>query len=133
MSTTRIVSSVTAIPGATLMKKIQRQPIVSVMIPPTVGPSVGASTETMPRIAGINARCLPSKIVKPTANTLGTIAPPTKPWMTRKAIIDSMFQARPQATLDSVNSAAEVANSQRVDIACARKAEKGIITSSAIR
>ncbi len=32
-----------------------------------------------------------------------------------------------------VNSAADAANSQRVESACARKAEKGIITSSAIR
>lgn len=128
-----IVSSVTATPETTLIKKIQRQSIVSVMMPPTVGPSVGASTETIPRIAGIRARCFPSKMVKPTANTLGTIAPPTKPWTARKAIIDSMFQARPQAMLASVNSPAEVAKSQRVDIAWARKAENGIITSSAIR
>lgn len=33
--------------------------------PPTVGPIVGASTYTMPGIAGTGARCLPSKIVTP--------------------------------------------------------------------
>ena len=36
-------SMVTAIPGATLMKKIHLQSILSVMKPPTVGPSVGAT------------------------------------------------------------------------------------------
>ena len=35
--------------------------------------------------------------------------------------------------LETVNRPAERANSQRVDRAWARKAEKGIITSSAIR
>ena len=47
--------------------------------------------------------------------------------------MDPMFQARPHAILESVKSPADVANNQRVDMACARKAENGIITSSAIR
>ena len=49
-------SALTMIPGATLMKNSQRQPSASVIQPPTVGPSVGASTETMPRMAGTIAR-----------------------------------------------------------------------------
>ena len=44
--------------GAQIIKR-QRHPSASVIHPPTVGPSVGASTDTMPRIAGIIARCLP--------------------------------------------------------------------------
>ncbi len=120
-------------PGSTLMKNIQRQSILSVMKPPTVGPSVGASTETMPRMAGMRARCLPVKRVNPTAKTVGTMAPPVKPCRTRKTIIDSMFQANPQRTLERVKSAADRAKSQRVDRAWARNAENGIITSSAIR
>ena len=87
----------------------------------------------MPRIAGIIARCLPSNSEKPVVNTVGTIAPPTKPWITRKAIIELMSQAAPQSALEMVNSPADRANSQRVDSACTRKAENGIITSSAIR
>src|SRR5207248_7830465 len=62
--------------------------------PPTLGPNVGASVETMPRIAGIIARRGPSNMAKPVANTVGTIAPPTKPWIARKAIIELMSQAR---------------------------------------
>ena len=87
----------------------------------------------MPRMAGTIARCLPSNNTKPTANTVGTMAPPVKPCSARSTIIDSMFQAMPQPTLNKVKSAALVANSQRVEIAWARKAEKGIMISSAIR
>ncbi len=101
--------------------------------PPTVGPSVGASTETMPRIAGISARCLPANIANPVAKTLGTMAPPTKPWTMRKATIDWMSQAMLQSALERVKRPADRANSQRVESAWARKAENGIITSSAMR
>jgi hypothetical protein len=76
---------------------------------------------------------LPVKSVKPTANTVGTIAPPVNPCSTRNRIIDSMFHANPHSTLESVKRPAESANSQRVESARARNAEKGIITSSAIR
>lgn len=67
------------------------------------------------------------------ANTVGIIAPPTKPCTARNRIIDSMLHAMPQRMLAMVNNPADAANSHRVDSACARKAEKGIITSSAIR
>src|SRR5271165_1266422 len=117
MRTSTLDSAATAMPGITLMKKIQRQPSESVMRPPTVGPKVGANTETTPRMAGIIARSLPENNVNPTANTVGTIAPPVNPCSTRNAIIDSMFHANPHSTLDSVNSAADKENSQRVDIA----------------
>ncbi len=107
-------------PGMTLTKNSQCQLATSVIQPPTVGPSVGARVETTPRIAGIIARCLPSNIVKPVANTVGTMAPPTKPWMARKTVIDWMLQAMPHSRLASVNSTAEAVNSQRVDKAWLR-------------
>ena len=56
-----IAKAVTNTPGTMLMKKIQRQSMVCVMKPPTVGPSVGARTETMPRIAGIIVALLARK------------------------------------------------------------------------
>ena len=37
-------------PGTTLMKNSQCQDIASVMMPPTVGPMVGASVATRPMI-----------------------------------------------------------------------------------
>src|SRR5688572_146409 len=72
-------------------------------------------------------------MAKPVANTVGTIAPPVKPCNARKKIIDSIFHDNPHPMLLRVNSAAEALNSQRVESACVRKAENGIITSSAIR
>ncbi len=71
----------------------------------------------MPRIAGIIARCGPENMTKPVAKTSGTIAPPTKPWMARKTIIDSMSHASPHSALASVNKKAEATNNQRVDSA----------------
>ena len=106
-----------AAPGTTLTKNSQCQLETSVIHPPTVGPSVGARVETMPRMAGIIARLLPENIAKPVANTVGTIAPPTKPWMARKTIIDWMLHAMPHIRLDKVNNTAEPTNSQRVDSA----------------
>ncbi len=111
---------VTITPGRMLTKNSQRQSSASVISPPTVGPKVGAMTATVPRIAGIIARCLPVKMVKPTEKTNGTIAPPVKPCSARKKIIDPMLQARPHIRLEKVNMPAEKTNSQRVDIACAR-------------
>ncbi len=102
------------------MKNSQCQLSVSLIQPPTVGPSVGASVEVIPRIAGIMARCLPVNIAKPVANTVGTIAPPTKPWMARKIVIDWMLQAKPHIRLASVNRTALPVNSQRVDSAWER-------------
>ena len=87
----------------------------------------------MPRIAGINARSGPLNREKPVAKTVGTIAPPTKPCSARNTIIDWISHARPHKALQRVNSPAEMANSHRVEIACARKPENGIMTSSAIR
>jgi hypothetical protein len=84
-------------------------------------------------MAGIIARLGPSNIAKPVANTVGTMAPPTNPWMARKKIIELMSHARPHIRLERVKSAAEAVNSHRVESACDRKAASGIITISAIR
>ncbi len=102
------------------------------MSPPAVGPSVGASTDTIPRIAGTMVRSFSENRLKPTEKTVGIIAPPVKPCIALNTIMDSIFHAKPQATLDRVNNAADEANSRRVDMACARKPEKGTITISAI-
>ncbi len=127
------ISTAMATPGTMLMKNSQRQLDTSVIQPPMVGPSVGAKVETMPSTAGTMARRLPSNRAKPVANTVGTMAPPTKPWMARKVVMDSMFQAAPHIRLEIVNSTAESVNSQRVDSAWERNAASGIITISAMR
>ncbi len=48
------------------------------------GRALARRTDTAPRMAGIAARSRPVKSTKPVANTVGTMAPPTKPWITRK-------------------------------------------------
>ena len=126
-------ATVTSSPGATLMKNSHRQPSASVIQPPMVGPSVGANVETTPSTAIAIARLEPSKNENTVANTTGIIAPPTNPCTARNRIIEGRSQARPQSRLESVNRPAEIANSQRVDSACARNADSGIMTISAIR
>src|SRR6185437_16138557 len=120
-------------PGTMLMKNSQCQLAVSVIHPPIVGPSVGASVDTRPRIAGTIARSLPVNSVKPVANTVGTIAPPTKPWIARNSVMDSIDHAIPHIRLASVNATALAVKSQRVDTAWEMNAANGIITISAIR
>jgi hypothetical protein len=66
-------------------------------------------------------------------NTLGIIGPPRNPCSARNAIIEWMCQAGPQSRLAAVNPAAEVANSQRVDMTQLSQPDSGIITISAIR
>src|SRR5689334_1952909 len=97
-------------PGSTLMKKSQCQESELVIHPPTVGPSVGASVDTTPRIAGIIARRLPVKRVKPVANTVGTIAPPTKPWIARNTVIELIDHAMPHNSEERVKRTADAVN-----------------------
>ncbi len=114
-------------------KKSQFQESVSVLQPPSVGPSVGARLLSRPRTAGTIARFLPVNIAKPVAKTVGIIAPPMKPGMARAAIIELMSHAKPQTTLEIVKPAAETVKSQRVENARESQTERGIMTISPIR
>src|SRR5262249_46636929 len=115
-------------PGMMLMKNNQCHESELVIHPPTVGPNVGASVETTPRIAGIIARCLREKSEKRVANTVGTIAPPTNPWIAGNTVIELIDHAMPHISDDSVNSTADAVNNHRVESACERNAASGIIT-----
>ena len=66
-------------------------------------------------------------------NTVGIIEAPSRPWAARKAIMLSMFQARPQSRLASVKPAADAVNSQRVENTRVSQPDSGIITISAMR
>ena len=103
-----------------LTKNSQRQPRVSVMMPPIAGPSVGARVEITPRIAVAIAAWVPSKNAKPVEKASGIIAPPTKPWMARNTIIEGRSHAAPHNRLVKVNSPADATNTQRVESAWAR-------------
>jgi len=115
------------------MKNSQRQSRWAVIQPPSVGPSAGASVPARPRIAGMRACFSPVNRVKPAAKVVGTMAPPTKPWIVRKNTMDSMFQDRPQPMLASVKPAADSVNSQRVDSSRLSQPDSGIMITSVIR
>ena len=68
-----------------------------------------------------------------TANTLGIMPPPMKPWTARNTIIWSIVVAVAHSALATVNPAAAAVNSTRVDSACAKNPDSGIITTSAMR
>ena len=66
-------------PGATLIRNSQCQDQVSVIQPPTTGPTVGASTATIPASV-VAAGCKRSGNNRKTAEkTAGISAPPAKP------------------------------------------------------
>ena len=65
--------------------------------------------------------------------TVGIIDAPSRPCSARKAIMLSMFQARPQSIEAIVKPAAEAVNSQRVENTRVSQPESGIITISAMR
>ena len=67
------------------------------------------------------------------ANTVGIIAPPTKPWTARAAIMAPKLVAKAQARLASVKPAAERAKRTRVESSRASRPESGIMTISATR
>ncbi len=79
------VAAAATSPGATLIRNSQCQDQVSVIQPPTTGPTVGASTAMMPAIV-VAIGCSRSGNSRNTAeNTAGISVPPANPWSTRKA------------------------------------------------
>src|SRR5882757_1184260 len=73
------VAAAAMTPGATLIRNSQCQDQVSVIQPPTTGPTVGASTAIMPAIV-VAIGCKRTGNSRKTAeNTAGISAPPAKP------------------------------------------------------
>ncbi|MNR34107.1 hypothetical protein D3C85_1518470 [compost metagenome] len=120
-------------PGTRLMKNSQCHEKWSVIQPPTVGPSVGASEASAPTVAAAITRCGPLKNAKAVVNTIGIIEPPRKPCSARNAIMLWMSHAMPHSRLVTVKPAAEAANSQRVDITRESQPDSGMTIISAIR
>ena len=80
------VAAAAITPGATLIRNSQCQDQVSVIQPPTTGPTVGASTAMMPAMV-VASGCRRSGNSRKTAeNTAGISVPPAKPCSTRKPI-----------------------------------------------
>src|SRR5580700_9050351 len=80
------VAAAASKPGATLIRNSQCQDHVSVIQPPTMGPTVGASTATIPANV-VASGCRRSGNNRNTAEkTAGISAPPAKPCSTRNEI-----------------------------------------------
>src|ERR1700676_1448167 len=121
------------IPGTTLMKNSQCHDIQSVMMPPTVGPMVGASVATRRMIGPTIWNSGRATAVEAEANPVGIMPAPRKPWIARDRIICSMVEAKPHRKLAMVKPAAEIANNSRVPNARDRKPDNGMPMTSAIR
>ena len=94
---------------------------------------VGASVATSPISGVIRPMRERGKIMNEVAKTVGIMAPPIKPWMSRHAIISLIEVDSPHIRLAAVKPAAEMAKRIRVPNARDRKPESGIITTSAMR
>jgi hypothetical protein len=106
---------------------------LSVIQPPTVGPSVGASDASAPTVAAAATIRRPGKKANAAVKTVGIIEPPRNPCSARKTIMLRMSHAQPHRRLVAVNPAAETQNSQRVDITRDSQPDSGMTMISAIR
>src|SRR6478735_2967467 len=120
-------------PGTTLTKNSHCHDQWSVIQPPSVGPSVGASEAIAPIDEAAMTRCLLSKKTNAMVNTIGIIEPPRKPCSARNAIMLWMSQANPHNRLAMVKPIAEAENSQRVENTRESQPDNGMTTISAIR
>src|SRR3981189_3639742 len=120
-------------PGMMLMKNSQCHDSASVMNPPTVGPTVGASVATRPMIGPTIWNFERGNTVQADANPVGIMPAPRNPWIGRQRIICSIDEANPHRKLAMVKPAAEIANSNRVPSARDRNPDNGIAITSAIK
>src|SRR5262249_15130493 len=95
------------IPTGTLMKKIQRQVVLSLIQPPRIGPQIGATSVVIDQIASASPRLVGLKSEISSACEPGIIGPETAPCSTRKSSSVGRFQAMPQKNEASVTSATE--------------------------
>ncbi len=84
------------------MKKIQRQPRVSVSRPPSVGPSAGPTSTTMPKAAWVVACSEAGTDWNRIAWALGSRPPPSNPCRIRASTSTDRLGARPQSIEEAV-------------------------------
>src|SRR5471030_399789 len=96
-------------PTGTLMKKIQRQDMLSEIQPPRIGPQIGATRVVIDQIARAKPRRAGAKIEISSACEPGIIGPDTAPWRIRKSSKDGRSQATPHRKDAAVKAATEKA------------------------
>ena len=79
----RQMTTRTTAPMGTLTRKIQCHPQVSVMIPPSAGPTSVETPKTAPKKPWYLPRSDGAKMSPITANATGNNAPAPRPWMPR--------------------------------------------------
>src|ERR1019366_8867250 len=100
---------VQTMPTGTLMKKIQRQDMLSEIQPPRIGPQIGATRVVIDQVASARARRDGAKIEISSACEPGIIVPENPPCTTRQPGRHVRFQATPHRKEPKVNSATEAA------------------------
>jgi hypothetical protein len=99
--------------------------------PPIVGPKMGARIIARPTTLMTRPkRCGPAARVR-TIWPTGMIMPPPMPCRTRKAMSDSVDQARPQSTEPSVNRTTEAIHRRLAPNLPAAQPETGMTAASA--
>ena len=83
-------------PTGTLIRNTQRQPILSVIQPPIVGPIAGANTTARPYIANAWPRRSGGKASARKACEVGCSPPPAMPCRPRATISSDKVGASPQ-------------------------------------
>src|SRR5476649_567499 len=97
------------IPTGTLMKKIQRQVVLSLIQPPRIGPQIGATSVVIDQIASARPRRNGGKIDSSSACEPGIIGPETAPCRMRNSSSEGRSQAMPHRKEATVKSATEAA------------------------
>ncbi len=94
-------------PTGTLMKKIQRQLMLSEIQPPRMGPQIGATRVVIDQMASAKLRLDDGKIEMSSAWEPGIIGPDTAPWRMRKSSSEGRSQAMPHRKEAMVKRATE--------------------------
>src|ERR1700722_13978791 len=96
-------------PTGTLMKKIQRQVMLSEIQPPRIGPQIGATSVVIDQIASANPRRAGGNTEISSACEPGIIGPETAPCRTRNSTSEGRAHAVPQRNEATVKAATDTA------------------------
>ncbi len=94
-ATCRIVAQRAAMMNGMLSRNANRQPIVSTMVPPTIGPRSVSADVADAQTPNARAREAPSKAWVISDRDPGTSSAPVAPWRSRKTTSHSRVGARP--------------------------------------